>query len=167
MKAVSDATPLIHLAKIRKIFLLKSIFTKIYIPTEIYQEAIIIGKERDKKEIVLIEKLIKEDFIMVKETLSKLNLQNLHPGEIKAIVLCKELKIKNLLIDEKEGYDTAEIMGLNPIRTTSLLLILLDKKIINLEEYEHALLELSESGYFMSAEIYQRLLNAGRNITKA
>ncbi|MEK6894249.1 MAG: hypothetical protein AABX10_02185 [Nanoarchaeota archaeon] len=163
MLAVSDSTPLIHLAKIKKIDLLKVLFKKIYIPNEVYQEVVINGKEKSQNEIFLIEEKLKEKFIEIKETSLNLEVNNIHIGERKAINLCQELKIKNLLIDDKDGYNIAEILGLNPIRTTGLFLILLDKNIINLDEYEKSLKELSESRYFIDAETYQRLITAGRN----
>lgn len=162
MQAVSDATPLIHLSKIGKISHLKDLFDKIFIPREIYEEVVAKGKELNKKEVVLIEELIREEVIIVKETISRIEMPNLHIGELKAMALCNELKIKNLLIDEKEGYDAAEIIGLNPIRTTALLLRSLNKKFIKFDEYKESLLALSESGYFLSAEAYERLLEAGR-----
>ena len=166
MQAVSDATPLIHLSKISKISYLKKLFDKIFIPKEIYEEVVVKGKELNKKEVVLIEGLIEENFVMVKETSSKAEMPNLHIGELKAIALCNELKVKNLLIDEKEGYEAAGLVGLNPLRTTALLLRLLNKKLIKFEEYKESLLALSESGYFLSAEAYERLLEAGRKIEK-
>ena len=148
MDAVSDSTPLIHLAKIGKINYLRSIFKKIFIPQEIYNEIIVKGKEQSKKEVAVIEELINNGFIVMKETSSKMEMPSLHLGELKAISLCRELKIKNFLIDEKEGYGAAEIFGLNPIRTTSLLLILLDKKFINYEEFEESLKDFSS--FFIS-----------------
>ena len=162
MQAVSDATPLIHLSKISKLSYLKKIFEKIFIPKEIFEEVVVKGKELCKKEVFLIEELIAEEFIKIKETSSKIDLPNLHTGELNAITLCSELKIKNLLIDEKEGYEAAQLIGLNPLRTTAILLSLLNKKLINFEEYKESLLALSESGYFLSAETYERLLQAGK-----
>ena len=163
MLAVSDSTPLIHLAKIKKIDLLKNLFKKIYIPNEVYEEVVINGKEKSENEIFLIKNNLKEKFIEIKKTSLNLEVKNIQIGERKAITLCQELKIKNLLIDDKDGYNIAEILGLNPIRTTGLFLILLDKSIINLEEYEKSLKELSDSRYFIAPEIYQRLITAGRN----
>ena len=87
-------------------------------------------------------------------------------GEKEAISLCKEIKIKTILIDEKEGFNFASMINLTPIRTTSLLLIFLDKKIINFNEYKESLKELSESGYFLDAITYERLLDAGKEIVK-
>ena len=164
MQAVSDATPWIHLSKISKISYLKNLFDKIFIPTEIFEEVVVKGKELNKKEVVLIEKLIEENFIIVKSSYSKIEMPNLHIGELKAISLCRELKIRNLLIDEKEGFDAAILLGLKPLRTTALLLRLLSKKIIKFNDYKEALLNLSESGYFLSAETYEKLLEAGRKV---
>ncbi len=163
MQAVSDATPLIHLSKISKISYLKKLFNKIFIPKEIFEEVVVKGKELGKKEVALIESLIDENFMIVKDVPSKINLPNLHIGELKAISLCKEIKTI-LLIDEKEGYDAAELLGLKPLRTTALLLKLLNKKVIKLSYYKESLLQLSESGYFLSAETYERLLEAGRKV---
>ncbi len=160
--AISDATPLIHLSKIGRISDLKYIFDKIIIPKEIYNEVVVSGKEHNKKEVVFIEKLIEENFIIVKEASSSVVMPDLHEGELKAMALCKSLKIKTLLIDEKEGYDTALILGLQPLRSTSLLLRLLHKKRITFNEYKESLLNLSESGYFLSAETYEKLLEAGK-----
>jgi len=164
MQAVSDATPLIHLSKIGKLSYLKRIFDKIFIPKEIYDEVVVKGKQLYKKDAVLIEELMKKNFIIVKDADSAIQMPNLHIGELKAIALCKELKIKNLLIDEKEGFNASKLLGLTPLRTTALLLTLLNKKIIKFNEYKESLLNLSESGYFLSAETYERLIEAGKKL---
>lgn len=166
MQAVSDATPLIHLSKISKIRHLEKLFRSIYIPIEIFKEVVVKGKELEKKEVILIEELIEKNFIIVKDARSKVEIPNLHYGELKAIALCKELKIKNLLIDEKEGFDAAMVLDLKPLRTTALLLRMLKRKIINFSEYKESLLNLSESGFFLSAETYEKLLNTGRQMRK-
>lgn len=166
MQAVSDATPLIHLSKISKIGHLEKLFRNIYIPKEIFEEVVVKGKELEKKEVVLIEELIEKKFIIVKDAISKVEIPNLHYGELKAIALCKEINIKNLLIDEKEGFDAAIVLSLSPLRTTAVLLRMLKRKIINFDDYKQSLLNLSESGFFLSAETYEKLLNAGRQIKK-
>ena len=164
MQAVSDATPLIHLSKISKISYLKHLFNKIIIPKEVFNEIVVKGREFNKKDVILIEQLIEENFIVVKESSSKITIPNLHSGELKALALCGELKIKSLMIDDKEGFDAALILGLHPLRTTSLLLRLLHIKRITFNEYKESLLNLSESGYFLRAEIYEKLLEAGRKV---
>ena len=166
MKAISDSASLIHLAKIGRIVMLKRIFDEILIPKKIYEEVIEKGKELEKSEIFEIQKLIDEKFIKIIEVSSNLEILSLDDGEKEAISLCKEIKIKTILIDEKEGFNFASMINLTPIRTTSLLLIFLDKKIINFNEYKESLRELSESGYFLDAITYERLLDAGKEIVK-
>jgi hypothetical protein len=54
-KVVSNASPLIHLAKINQIYLLYEFFGEIAIPRAVYQECIIEGEERE--EITLIKSI--------------------------------------------------------------------------------------------------------------
>ena len=165
MNAVSDSTPLIHLAKIGKINLLKKLFDEIIIPRAIYQE-IFAGKNNGRNEILMIEELIKEKFIIIKEPKNIAEIENLDNGEKECISLCKELNINNILIDELKGFDIAQLFDLTPVRTTSILIILLDKKMINLNEYKELLKKLLSGGYFLNASIYEKLLNIGKNLSK-
>ena len=165
MIAVSDSTPMIYLSKLGKLHYLKSLFKNIFITKEVFAEVVLKGKEQNKKEIASIEEAIEEKFIVVKSVMKKINMLNLGEGELTSLSLCKELKIKNLLIDDNEGYAAANLIEVIPIRTTTLLIILLDKKLINFEEYKESLIRLSEKGYFLSAEVYEKLLGVGRNIS--
>lgn len=162
MKAIADSTPLIHLAKIGKIEHLKKIFEKIIIPKTIYEEVIERGK--DNSEVPIIKKLIEEKFIIIKESKTKIEMPNLHEGEKEALSLCKELKIENILIDEKEGFNISLMLNLTPIRTSSIFMILLDKKMIKLREYEESLKGLSESGYFLDLATYKKLIEIGKRL---
>ena len=162
--AVSDSTTLMHLAKIGKINFLKKIYDEIIIEDEVYKEIIERGKEHI--EVPLIKKLIEDKFITVKKVSQKIEMLDLHEGERMFISLWKELRIESLLIDDEDGFKVAAMLNLTPIRTTSILIILLDKKLINLEEYEKSIRELSESGYFLDALTYERLLAVGKNLRK-
>lgn len=164
MKAISDSTPLIHLSKIGIINFLKKLFEEIIIPREIYEEIIIEGKKHEKNDILSIEKLIEEKFITIKEFESNLEIDNLDRGEKACIALCKQFDINTILIDEKEGSNVALLFNLNPIRTTSILLILLDKKLIEFNKYKELLKKLLESGYFLDALTYEKLLSIRKNI---
>ena len=164
MKAVADATILIHLAKIGKISLLKKLFNMIIIEKEVYEEIITRGELN--AEISIIRPLIEENFIIIKESVQIIDMPHLHKGERKSMSLCRELKIPVLLIDDEEGFNVAAMINLNPMRTTSVLIVLLDKKLISLNEYEESLKDLSESGYFLDASTYQKLIQIGESIAK-
>lgn len=165
MKAIADATPLIHLAKIGKLYLLKGLFEKIIIEGEVYRE--VIEKGEGHAEIQLIKKMIGEEFIIIRESVKKIEMPSLHEGERKSISLCLDMKVSDIIIDDEEGFNVATMLELTPIRTTTLLIILLDKKLVSLEEYVDSIDKLSESGYFLDAATYARLLRIGKEIAKS
>lgn len=164
MKIVADSTHLIHLAKIGKINLLKNLFDKIIIENEVYKE--IVEKGEKHNEVPLIKRLIEQEFISVKKTNQEISILDLHEGEKMSISLCKKLKIEDILIDDEDGFNASRMLNLMPIRTTSILIILLDKRIIDFKEYKSALKDLSQSGYFLDALTYDRLLNIGLSLPR-
>ncbi len=158
---ISNSTPLIYLAKLNKLNLVIDIYKKILIPEEVFSEVVLGGKELNKKEVILIEDLISQKVIEVKEVKElKRELNTLHTGEAKAISLCLNEKIKDILIDDKEAYELCKILNLNPIRTTAFLLNCAKNKIISKEEFKENLINLSQEGYFMTADVFQYLLDA-------
>ena len=166
MKAVSDATPLIYLSKIGCVHFLKEVFEEIVISEGIYDEVIVKGKEKGENDILLIEEFIKEKFIIIKKPRAVMEIDKLDRGEKESISLCKELKISTILIDERAGFSVAQMLNLIPIRTTSVFVILLDRKIINLNKYKELLKLLPEKGYFLDAQTYQKLLSIGETLGK-
>ena len=63
---VSNTTPLIYLAKIGKLDLLRILFKNIHIPKEVYNE-IIVGKKDKYIDALIIENEIKKKWIIVKD----------------------------------------------------------------------------------------------------
>ncbi|MEK6915304.1 MAG: hypothetical protein AABW89_02055 [Nanoarchaeota archaeon] len=166
MIIISDSSPLIYLAKIGCINLLNKLFDEIIIPIGVYDE-ILEGKKHEKNEVRIIEELIQKRFIIVKSPKSIIEIENLDKGEKEGISLCKELNIETILIDEKKGFNISYMFNLTPIRTTNLLIILLDKKLINLNRYKELLKGLIESGYFLNVVEYEKLLKIGENLSKS
>lgn len=166
MIIISDSSPLIYLAKIGCINLLNKLFDEIIIPIGVYDE-ILEGKKHEKNEVRIIEELIQKRFIIVKSPKSIIEIENLDKGEKEGISLCKELNIETILIDEKKGFNISYMFNLTPIRTTNLLIILLDKKLINLNRYKELLKWLIESGYFLNVVEYEKLLKIGENLSKS
>jgi len=161
---ISDSSPLIYLAKLNKLDLIKDIYKKILIPREVYQE-IVMGDDSNKEEIVLIESLIESKFIQIKEVKKiKKEIKSLHKGELKAINLCFNEKIKDILIDDKEAYGLCKLFNLNPIRTTALLLECVKRKLIKKEEYKELLIQLSEEGYFLTLNVFEYLMGTVENM---
>ena len=158
---ISNSTPLIYLAKLNKFSLILKLYKKIIIPEEVYSEVVVKGKKMNKSEVVIIEELIENGSIEVKEAGElKKDLIFLHLGEAKAINLCLKNRLKDILIDDKEAYELCKLLNLNPIRTTAFLLMAVKNKLINKVDFRESLVKLSKEGYFMSAEVFQILIDA-------
>lgn len=168
MITISNSSPIMYLAKINKLKLVKNIYSKILIPKEVYREVVEEGKKLNQKEIVLIEEAIDEGFIFVKE-IKKLKkfeqFSQFHEGEICAISLCLNLKENNILIDDKDAYNFCRLIDLIPIRTSAVLLKLLRGKIINFNEFKDSLKNLSKEGYFIDINTFEYLLNEAKKYT--
>lgn len=152
MKIVSNTGPIIGLAKIGRLSLLKSISSEVLIPPMVYRELMgKIGSEWEQIESALNE------FIRVTELKSldkatKLALAELDEGEKQAIGLASTVgKDVLLLLDDRAGRKVAEKLN---IPTTGLLGILLFVKEKGLVENVRQLIEeLRNNGYWLSDDI--------------
>jgi Predicted nucleic acid-binding protein, contains PIN domain len=88
-KVVSNSSPLIHLARIGQLNLLKHFFNEIIVPEAVHKECVIEGKDREDA-----KKIEKVDWIKVAkirdENLKKALMMVLDEGEAEAITLALE-----------------------------------------------------------------------------
>jgi len=162
---VSDATPLIYLAKIKKLDLLKSLYNKIIISHQVKIEIVDEGKKIKEPDAFLIGKEIDEGFIKVKKVkrLIKTTLK-LELGELSTLSLAKELKINEVLIDETLGRTAAKLAGLVPKGTLYVLLKNLKSKKITFNDFLSILNELIESGFRLKEDIYLKVIEEAKKI---
>ncbi len=110
MIVVSDSTILIGLVKIGKLDLLKEIFSKLYIPEEVFKEVVERGKGKPGskviKEATWIESKPVKDKIQVAFLLG-----SLEKGEAEVLVLARELEADLILLDEEKARKSAVIAG--------------------------------------------------------
>ncbi|MEK6924761.1 MAG: DUF3368 domain-containing protein [Nanoarchaeota archaeon] len=157
---VSNTSPLLYLAKLGKLELLKRLFDKIFIPEAVYNESVIQGQGFVDSRA--IEKAVKDGWIEVKKVNFDKNNEIYHEidiGESEAIELSNELKIKLLLIDDATARTIAESLGLNVKGTLYVLLKAYHKKIINKIEFKRNLSRLISLGFRISPELYGRILD--------
>ena len=131
VKAVTNATVLIFLAKIGKLDMLDPycpLFT-----TSIVQKEVL-GKDIQPKE--------KEDLLcffnkkITIENPKKLLHLDLGPGETTALSLCAEQKMKLFLSDDKKARKRADFLGFHPLGTLGILLFHLQHKIITKKSFK-------------------------------
>ncbi|HUT81269.1 MAG TPA: DUF3368 domain-containing protein [Candidatus Bathyarchaeia archaeon] len=166
MSVVTNATPLIYLAKIGKLFLLKKIFGTVLIPEEVRMEVIDKGKQLGEADAYIVEQGIEEGWIKVEKVKNYSLPMMLHAGEEAVIALAKEMKIKEVIIDEVTARTAAKIAGLNPKGTVYILLKALTLKEITLEEFIDLLAKLLEQGFRLKEEIYLEAIKKAKEIAQ-
>lgn len=162
---ISDATPLIYLAKIEKISLIKSLYNTIIISSEIKNEIVDEGKRLKEKDAFLIEKEIKDGFIEVIKVSNYIKpVFKIDKGELSILSLAKELSIKDVLIDEKLARIAAKVEELTPRGTLFVILKNLKLKLINFDDFLRILNSLLEAGFRLKEEVYLKAIEEARKI---
>ncbi len=64
---VSNATPLIYLAKLGRLHLLKDFFQEVIIPEEVKRVVVDRGKEQNSVDAFVVEEALKEGWIKIKK----------------------------------------------------------------------------------------------------
>ena len=152
MKIVADTGPIIGLAKIGRIFLLKKLATEVLIPPIVHKELYgKIGSESEQIDQAL------SDFVHVVELGSlELNtdepLINLGEGEKQSIFLASTLKKEVLLlVDDRAGRQAADNLKISKIGLVGILLLAKKRGLI--DNVGSLLEELRASGYWLSDQV--------------
>jgi predicted nucleic acid-binding protein len=154
---VSNAGPLIALAKIERFGLLRALFGKLYIPQAVYDEVVVIGTGRagaNETEQAIgdwIEVQGVKDLVMVRSLLTKLG-----KGESEAIALALEMKADLVLLDDYKARATAEFVGLNMTGTVGMLSSAQKNGLIS--DLKSLLDELQAQGFRLSDKVYAEIL---------
>ncbi|MDM8549376.1 DUF3368 domain-containing protein [Desulfobacterales bacterium HSG2] len=122
MKAVSDSTVLIGLAKIGKTDLLRDIFQKIYIPGAVFKE---VTEEGDRRAGA---KTVREAKWIIKKQINDHTQANLlmtvfEKGEAEVLVLAKEIQADLILLDEDKARKSAVRAGFKVMGLIGILIV--------------------------------------------
>lgn len=161
MKAVSDASPLIYLAKIKQIRILSQLFQEILVPNRVYEETVTRGREVGYEDANLINEQVQTGIIKVERvSLEKQFLKEfpIDEGEKETIQLALKEKISTVLADERKARIAAEILGLKPLGTIGVLSLAVKQGIISKKEMREDILKLVKKGYRIREEILSTIL---------
>ena len=152
MKIVADTGPIIGLAKIGRVSLLKKLAKEVPVPPIVHKELYgKIGAESDQIDQAL------SDFVhVVKLGSLELNLDehftNLGEGEKQSIILASTVKKEVLLlIDDRAGRQAADSLNIPKIGLVGILLLSKKRRLI--ENVVLLLHELRAAGYWLSDEV--------------
>jgi len=156
---VSDASPLILLAKIRRLDLLKKLYSEVLIPREV-------EKEVTRREASPIISGIREGWIKVKELKLSSEVKEmgenlgLHEGEMYALSLALHANIKEVLADDKLARVTARILGLKAIGCLGVVMKAYETGVITRIEAVNAIQKLVKAGLWISPEVLGEVLTS-------
>ncbi|WP_297495138.1 DUF3368 domain-containing protein [Thermococcus sp.] len=155
MKVVSNSGPLIALAKVGKLYVLRELFGKIIIPRAVWIEVVEKGRGKPGSDEVASAEWI--EVVEVKDRLSVDILRSeIEIGEAEAIVLAKELDADLLLLDEKIPRIIAKSLGLNVTGSLAVLFLAWKRGLID-EDIDDLIRELRSKGVYFSDEVVKAL----------
>ncbi len=163
---VSNASPLIYLAKVGRISILKELFQEIMIPHEVLNETCGL---QDSPDAIVISSAVKEGWIQSIDITNKdaaliAKSSGIDFGEATAILLAKE-KNALLLIDDKMGRSAAEILGVRCLGTLGVLLQALSNSNLNFSDFIATLDQMIDLGFRLDSKVYGQVLKIARGIS--
>lgn len=151
MIVVADASPLIALARIGRLELLRDVFGTLYLPDAVWREVVEAGMERIGADAVLHAGWIERRSV-ADGTLVTVLRRDLGAGEAEASVLARETGPALLLMDERMGRASARRLGL---RVTGLVGVLSEARERGLMADAEAVVEAlhQRAGFWLSDEL--------------
>ncbi len=160
---VANATPLIYLAKLGRLTLLKQLFGEVISPEEVRVEVIDKGKGLGKPDAYIVEKAVEEGWLKIlKATPIKVPF-DLEQGETAALSLAKQQGL-DILLDEVSARTAARLLDVTPRGTIFVLLSALKRKMITLNEFLELLSHLVQHGFRLKEEVYLEAIRKAQEI---
>ncbi|GBD08459.1 hypothetical protein HRbin22_00699 [Candidatus Thermoflexus japonica] len=163
MSAVSNASPLIALARIGRFTLLHDLFDYILVPVAVWQEVVAQGTDRPgSAECEAAADAGWLECQAIQDTWAATLLQaHLGPGESEVIVLARESSAEWLLMDDDLGRAYALRLGL-PVKGTVGILVAASHAGL-IQDLQEALDALRLEGFRISDHLYSRVLREARH----
>jgi predicted nucleic acid-binding protein len=156
---VSDTSPLLNLALIDRLDLLRTQFADVTVPRRVWDEL-----AEGEEGLEALRELRDDDFLSIVEVeRSDLFVEVFHeldPGETASICYAVEHDADLVLLDERDGRRVARR---HDLEVTGVIGILLRGAKTNEIDLEHELSALREAGFWISDELYERALSEANN----
>ncbi len=150
MRAIINATPLIALALLEQIDLLRQIFDEVLVPAAVYDEVVTGGSGRPGAAAIARADWLQVAAPQAVPTIEPL-LMGLDEGEIQVLLLAQERQPDWVLIDERQGRRIARAMGLPVKGTLGILLAAVLAGLLSKEEALGGLQRLLDEGIRISS----------------
>jgi uncharacterized protein len=163
MAVVSNTSPILNLAIVALLFLLREQFEVITIPSAVSDE---LRYWEDLPGSRLVREAIEAGWIQVREVKDHSLVQSLRrdldKGEAEAIALAVQLNADRVLLDEREARKASKFMGLKVLGVIAILIRA--HNMGKLASLKDAMEELRrEAGFFIKADLFDKVLNDMHN----
>lgn len=155
MRVVSNAGPLIALARIGRLDLLPILFGEVWIPEAVRREVAVLGRDRPGAAEVNRADWLHAEQVRHPVAVELLR-ERLGAGESEAIVLAVQERADLLLIDEARGRRVAESRGLPVLGTVGLLVVAKGHGLV--PSVRAILDELEAAGFRMGTDLREQVL---------
>ena len=172
---VFDSTPLIYLTKSSFAELLKEVSEQKFTTASVFAEVVREGKKKKAPEASLLETLFKEEIIKVhnvsnkeylnyvKEMAAENEMQPLHEAEAEVLCVTKELN-GAAIADDQVARSVARILGAELHGTGYILGKIFAIGKIDKEKLIEKVKEMRDSGWYVSAEDYLKIIDYLKNL---
>lgn len=168
---VSDAGPLIHLAQIGQLQLLKNLFKRVSITAKVKNETVDEGINHGFVDAQIIGKAIQDGWITVEYVCEHLSGsierlvigENISHADAETLLLAKNKKAE-LLVDDKVVADLAKMYGIRIWNTWTILLESLSEGLIEIQDINSAIDELGQKRHKLSEKQAEEILKAANTI---
>jgi len=168
--AISNAGPLIHLAKANALHILQNLYHTILIPEEVKNETVDKGKEKGHSDALQIEKAIQQGWIKTIQV--KLNPEFQKAAKTAGITKAEAAVIQyayqnhlTALLDDEPARTFAKTLGVTIRGTLGILIQATKNNILNPQEAIQILDKLTETMY-ISADLYKTTRKEINKLTK-
>lgn len=156
---------LIHLSKLTLLEESCALFGTVMIPKRVYGETVEKGKEKNYEDAILIDEIVKEKLIKVKEVkksglINRAKKFNIQAGEAEAVALYWQEGADLLATDDDNVRGKRVVLKLNLIGTPTIILRLLESERISEEKFHESLDILREIGWFSNV-VLDRVMEWG------
>ncbi len=163
--AVSDSTPLIYLAKLGSLEILREVYGRVIIPKAVYEEVVQEGKERGLPDAHIVERAA-DDWMQVLEVDHKIEKEygfvdsnpGLGRGEKEAIKLCKQVNAFFFIADDREARRAARVLNIGTVGTCGTVIQAHRMGFYSMREAMQIIDELIGEGLRISTMVYRRIL---------
>lgn len=159
---ISNTSPLIHLAKIGKLELLKKCFKTVLIPSSVFNEIL---KYPKSSEAILLEKAVKEKWIKINEiNIDKIlkKFDNVAKTELEVISLALREK-KLIIMDDQSAVKIANLFDLKVYGTLYVIIKAVKLKILNKKRAVSVVNKMINNELYLSSDVYALFLEKLKN----